>query len=146
MPTGLRLIRPAAVAPWLALALALGAPAPALGRDGGDTDVRVRSTCGEGATSELRLRAEDGEIRVELEVDGDRALGRWRVVLAHERRVVWRGQARTRSGSGSFRVRRSIPDFEGADQVTARASGPRGTTCQATAILTAPQARRSETA
>jgi hypothetical protein len=119
----------------LCVALALVAPAPALGR-GGDDDVRVSGTCGKGATSKLRLRAKDGAIAVEFEVKGNRGGQRWRVVLVHERRVAWRGRVRTRSGSGSFRVRRSLPDFGGADQVTARASGPGGNTCQATGVLT----------
>jgi hypothetical protein len=119
----------------LCLALVLVAPAPALAR-GGDDDVRVSGTCGQGATSKLRLRATDGAIQVEFEVKAGRGGQRWRVVLVHERRVAWRGRLRTRSGSGSFRVRRSIPDFGGADQVTVRASGPRGNTCAATGLLT----------
>jgi hypothetical protein len=60
---------------------------------------------------------------------------RWRVVLVHERRVAWRGRARTRQGDGSFRIRRSLPDFGGADQIAVRASGPRGNTCAATGLL-----------
>jgi hypothetical protein len=119
----------------LCVVLALAAPAPALAR-GGDDDVRVTGTCGKGATSKLRLRAKDGAIQVEFEVKANRGGQRWRVVLVHERRVAWRGRARTRSGSRSFRIRRSIPDFGGADQVTARASGPRGNTCEATGLLT----------
>src|SRR3954447_16395537 len=114
----------------LALALALAAPVAASARGGGG-DVRVSGSCGRGATSQLRLSAHDGAIRVEFEVRGRRGGGRWRLVLVHERRVAWRGRARTRSGSESFRVRRSIPDFSGADQVTVRASGPRGNTCVA---------------
>jgi hypothetical protein len=120
----------------LCVALALVAPAPALGRGGDDDDVRISGTCGKGATSKLRLRPKDGAIQVEFEVKANRGGQRWRVVLVHERRVAWRGRVRTRSGSESFRVRRSIPDFGGADQVTARASGPRGNTCQATGVLT----------
>src|SRR4051812_47288660 len=116
------------------VALGLAGPAPASAR-GGD-DVRLTGSCGHGATSQLRLRAKDGAIRVEFEVRGRRGGERWRVVVVHERRVAWRGQARTRSGSASFRIRRSIPDFSGADQVTARASGPRGNTCVAGARLT----------
>jgi hypothetical protein len=118
----------------ICLALALGAPASALAHGGDEQDVRVRGTCGRGASSELRLRAKDGAIRVEFEVDSRRAGERWRVVLVHERRVAWRGRARIRSGH-SFRIRRSLPDFGGADQVTARASGPRGNTCEAGALL-----------
>lgn len=115
-------------------ALVLLAPAPALAR-GGD-DVRVSGTCGGRATSSLRLKAKDGAIEVEFEVRSTRGRERWRVVLVHERRVAWRGRVRTRSGSDSFRIRRSLADFGGADQVTARASGPRGNTCQATGVLT----------
>jgi hypothetical protein len=118
------------------LALALGAAPPALAHGGDRRDVRVSGSCGRGASSKLRLRAKDGAIRVEFEVKGHRGGERWRVVLVHERRVAWRGQARTRSGSRTFRIRRSIPDFEGVDQVTARASGPRGNTCEATGLLT----------
>src|SRR3954454_17239404 len=118
-----------------ALALALAAPVPALARGGGD-DVRVSGTCGHGATSQLRLRAKDGAIRIEFDVRGRHGGERWRVVLVHERRVAWRRRARTRGGSDSFRVRRSIRDFSGADQVTARAAGPHGNTCVAGGRLT----------
>ena len=126
-----------AVATCVALALALGAAAPALGsaRDDGD-DARVDGTCGKGATSQLKLRAEDGAISVEFKLDSNRGGRRWRLVLVHERRVVWRGRARTRSGSGAFRIRRSVPDFAGVDQVSVRASGPGGNTCQATTSVT----------
>jgi hypothetical protein len=119
----------------LCLALALATPVPALA-SGGDDDVRVSGSCGKGATSKLRLREKDGALAVEFEVKAKHGGQRWRVVLVHERRVAWRGQLRTRSGSGSLRVRRSLPDFTGADQVTARASGPRGNTCAATGLLT----------
>src|SRR3954447_1209349 len=118
----------------VAVALAFAAASPALAHRGGD--VRATGTCGHGATSQLRLRAKDGAIRVELEVRGRRGGERWRVVLVHERRVAWRGRARTRGGSDSFRIRRSIPDFSGADQVTARAAGPHGNTCVAGGRLT----------
>lgn len=134
MHTTLSPIRPAAILSVLALALALGAPARALGRGGDDKDVRVTGTCGKGATSKLRLKTDDSDIRVEFEVHHRRA-GDWRVVLVHERRVVWRGRARTRAAGGSFRIRQSIPNFEGADQVTARASGPQGVTCEAAALI-----------
>src|SRR3954454_24228973 len=113
----------------VAIALALAMPTVASARGGGD--VRVSGTCGRGATSQLRLSAHDGAIRVEFELRGRHRGELWRVVLVHERRVAWRGRARTRSGSHAFRVRRSIPDFSGADQVTVRASGPRGNTCVA---------------
>jgi hypothetical protein len=93
-------------------------------------DVRVAGTCGSGAAAQLRLKADDGAIRVRFEVDGYRAGER----LVHERRVVWRGTRRTRSGS-RVRIRRSIPDYGGADSVRAHAAGPRGNTCSASAII-----------
>jgi hypothetical protein len=116
---------------WLALALA--APATALARS--EKDARVSGICGKGATSQLRLKANDGGIEVEFEVKSNRSGERWRVTLVHERRVVWRGRTRTRSGSRAFRIRRSIPDFDGIDEVSARASGPGGRTCHATTML-----------
>jgi len=93
-------------------------------------------TCGSGASSKLRLRSRDGEISVEFEVKRSRRGERWRVVLVHERRVAWRG-ARTTGSSGSFRVRRTLRDLAGSDRVKARASGPRGVTCEAAATLAA---------
>jgi hypothetical protein len=118
-------VRP--IAATLVLLLALAAPAFA-------KDVRASGTCGRGATAELRLDDHDGEIRVEFRVRSRRSREHWRVALVHERRVVWRGKVRTRSNR-SFRIRRSVADFEGSDEVSARASGPRGNTCQATATL-----------
>ena len=128
--------RRAAIA-LVCVAVALAASPSAYAHGGRDDDVRVEGDCGRGASSSLRLKADHGTIRVEFEVESRRARERWRVVLVHERRVVWRGQVRTRSGSASFRVRRSIPDFEGADEVSMRGSGPNGNTCLAAATLTA---------
>jgi hypothetical protein len=127
--------------PWPALALALSfalMASPALAKDGGGGDrreARVAGTCAKGASSSLRLRSHDGAISVEFEVRRGRAGESWRVVLVHERRVAWRHTVRTSRSSGSLRVRRSVPDFDGPDQVTARASGPRGITCEASATL-----------
>ena len=114
------------------------AAAPALARDGSDggrREARVAATCSAGASGQLRLRSGDGSIRVELEVRRRGAGERWRVVLVHERRVAWRGSLRT--SSGRLRVRRSLADLDGPDRVTARAYGPRGITCEATATLVA---------
>jgi hypothetical protein len=115
------------------LLLACGA-APALARDGGVGDIRVAGTCAKGAASKLRLRSRDGTIRVEFELTRRHPRERWRLVLVHERRVSWRGSARTSSG-GSLRLRRSLDDLSGADRVTVRAGGPNGLSCEATATL-----------
>jgi hypothetical protein len=117
--------------------LSLGAVAAsqAAARGGGDRqEVRVAGVCGTGATSKVRLRQRGGgDIEVRFEVEHTRSGQSWRVALVRERRVVWRGRARTQSGS--FEIERRLPDFSGADQITARAVGPRGLTCTASATL-----------
>lgn len=108
-------------------------PASARGGDGGGGEVRVAGSCGRGASSDLRLRSRDGGIRVRFQVEHTRSGAGWRVVLVQDRRVVWRGRARTRGGS--FELERTLRDLSGADRVTARAWGPAGVTCAAAATL-----------
>jgi len=48
--------------------------------------------------------------------------------------VAWRGGVRS-DGGGSLEVRRRLRDLSGADQITARALGPRGITCIAAGTL-----------
>lgn len=117
--------------PLLCSLLALALPAPALARD---DETRVEASCGRGASAELRAEADDGVIEVRLRIESRRSGERWRVSLVHERRVAWRGTVRTRGG-GSLRIRRALPDFAGADEIAARATGPRGLTCTATVRL-----------
>jgi hypothetical protein len=128
------------------LALAVLGPGAALAKGGGGGDdgggghggdrpeVRVTGSCGRGATSSLKLKARDGGIEAEFEVHG-RTGASWRVAFVQERRTVWRGRARTSSTGHSFSVERRLGDYPGPDQVFARAVGPRGVTCQATATL-----------
>jgi hypothetical protein len=115
-------------------------PSAALADHGGGNrgrphDVRVRGTCGKGATARLRLRERGGRIDVAFEVEHTRAHRTWKVVIVRDGLIAWRGSARTRAPSGSFSVERRIANFSGADRVTARAGGPRGLTCTASAIL-----------
>jgi hypothetical protein len=120
----------------LLLASGVAGAERASARGGGDDpEVRVSGRCGAGATSKLRLRSRDGGIRVRFEVDHTRPGSRWRVVLVQDRRVVWRGSARTRGTSDAFEIERRLRDLPGADTVTARAWGPRGLTCAAAATL-----------
>jgi hypothetical protein len=106
------------------------------GRGGGGDrpEVRVAGSCGRGATSKLKLKADDGQIEAEFEVHG-RSGAKWRVVFVQENRIAWRGSARTSGSSRSFSIERRLSDYAGPDHVTARAVGPRGITCQATATL-----------
>jgi hypothetical protein len=127
-------VRPMMVVISLLVALAL--PAVGASARGGDDDrdeVRVAGTCGGGARSELELKARDGVIEAEFEVDHARRGSLWRLTLSQEGRVVWRGSLRARSGS--LEVERRLRNLAGADRVSVRASGPRGVTCRATATL-----------
>lgn len=123
--------------------LLVGAPALAKngdrsGSDGdGRREARVSAICSKGATASLRLRSRDSEIRLEFRVKRHHRGEAWRVVLVHERRVEWRHTLRTAGSSGTFRVRRTITDYDGPDHVLARASGPRGLTCEAEETLPA---------
>ena len=124
--------------PLLALAvlgMLVAPPAPASARGRGRDEVRVAGVCGSGATSKLRLRARGGRLGLRFEVDHTRAGARWRVAVVQDRRVVWRGTARARRPGASFEVERRLRDLPGADRVTARAWGPGGLTCSATATL-----------
>ena len=119
------------------LALAVLGPASALARGGGGDrrEVRASGSCGRGASSNIRIRERNGGLEVEFEVEHTRANARWSVVFVQERRVAYRGRARTHAPSGSFSIERRLSDYPGADQVMARAVGPRGLTCQASAVL-----------
>ncbi len=129
----------------LALALLCSAPAALAkegtsgrgGEDDGRREARVGGICSKGAAARLRLRSRDGEIGVAFDLTRRRSGERWRVVLVHERRVAWRGTLRTRASTSTLHVRRTVADYDGPDLVTARASGPRGLTCTATATLPA---------
>ena len=118
----------------LVLAVTLALPGAASARHGGDGDeVRAAGTCGGGARSELKLKARDGGIEAEVEVDRARRGSSWRVTVSQEGSVVWRGTVRARSGS--FSLERRLRDYAGADRVAVRASGPSGVTCRASATL-----------
>jgi hypothetical protein len=112
-------------------------PAAASARHGGDNGVRVAGSCGNSATSKLKLKNDDGGIEVEFEVDQNRVGKRWRVTLVRDGRVVYRGSRTTAAPSGSFSLNRRIRNLAGADRITARGVGPGGLTCTAAATLPA---------
>jgi hypothetical protein len=120
----------AVAALWLLAARPLAAAA----KDG-DGEVRVTGVCGRGAQSELRLKTRDDGIELRFKLDHTRRGAAWRVVVVQERRIAWKGSARTAGSSASFDVRRTLQDLPGADAVTVSAWGPRGLVCRATATL-----------
>lgn len=116
---------PVALPVLLAVALAHGG--------GGDGRARADAACGGGVRAQLELRAEDGAIALRFDADRAPRGSAWRITVAQEGRVAWRGRATARRGS--FRVQRTLRDLAGADRVSVRASGPRGLSCRALATL-----------
>jgi len=98
-------------------------------------DVRTVGACSKGVSAELRLKSEERGIELRFKLRQVRASSVWRVALVQERRVVWKGTLRAGRQSRSFELRRTLQDFPGDDTVTARAWGPRGLGCRATATL-----------
>ena len=115
----------------LAAVLAAALAAPAAAQD--SREVRVRTECSTGSETELRLRADDGELRVELRIESPGG-SRWSVILLHERRIAFRGSVRA-TRSSRLRVRRTLRDLYGRDRVVVRASGPRSETCRISATI-----------
>lgn len=124
-----------------ACALALASADPAEAKGGDDrVEARAQGSCGRAGTARLRLRAEDGEVRVDTDVRTSR-VGFWRLTVLHERRVVKRVRVRATRASRGFRHRTFLPDYAGADAVRVRATGPRGEICTVAATVAAPMAR-----
>jgi hypothetical protein len=82
-----------------------------------------------------RLRAEDGRIRIDVELEHLRQRGVWNLVILHERRVVARATLSARTSTGVLQLRRSVADWFGSDTVVSRASGPGGEQCRATGTV-----------
>src|SRR5262249_3588905 len=118
-----------AVLASLALAVA-GVPVPAGG--GHSAAGRAAASCGHGAPGKLKVKRDEGALEVEFELEHSRRPGaRWRVVVVHEHRVVWRGSAHARGRNAGFEIERRVRDFAGADRVTVRATDSRGLSCSA---------------
>jgi hypothetical protein len=115
-----------------ALAAALTAP----GAFANDQDVIMAGRCSAASSSKIKLSPDDGLIEVEFEVDQNRVGDTWNVTLRDNGAVVFRTKATTAAPSGSFEVRRRIPDRAGRDTVRGIASNPRtGENCVASATI-----------
>jgi hypothetical protein len=100
-----------------------------------DREVRKTGACTASSEIDIRLRAEKGVIRIELEIEAERPATAWSVIVLHERRVAFRGVIRARGGSRSARLRRTFADLFGRDSVVVRASGPRLESCRVSAAV-----------
>jgi hypothetical protein len=101
----------------------------------GDREVRRAGTCTGAASAKLKHKDEDGRIEVEFEVDQNRNGVRWAVVLRQRGVVVFAGTRTTRGPSGSFELRRLLPNPSGPDLIKARATSPSGQVCRASATF-----------
>jgi hypothetical protein len=104
-------------------------------RDRGErVELRVPGVCGRRSAAHLRLRAEDGRIRTDLRVR-TATLGRWRVDVLHERRLVRRVRVRATRAARGFEFRVVLPDYAGPDAVRVRAVSRRGEVCTTAATV-----------
>jgi hypothetical protein len=128
-----------------AVAIALAVPAAgAAGDDEEEDESATRVSCA-GGSAVLRLSGEEdddddddddgGRIDVELRVDVRRPVLVWRIVLVHERRLVYRGTRRWSRPRHSLRLARWVPDWAGRQTVTARLTTGAGRTCRLEATI-----------
>ena len=107
-----------------ATSLAVGAlPAAAADRER-EGDCSARSDW------DLELDRDDGEIEVDLEIDGRRAGERWRVVIKQNGSVFFDATRRA-DDDGDVDIERDRPDTSGTDRFWFRATSVRtGEVCQ----------------
>jgi hypothetical protein len=115
--------------------LTLALPTFAAADHGGDDETRVRKACLDG-TAELRLRARDdgdrvGTLEIEFRID-TRTPHAWRIVVLHERTLVYQGSRRP---TRSVRYRRNVADWPGTETVGVRATVPSGRACRLAAAI-----------
>ena len=132
---------PAALA---AVAIALAVPAPGAAGDDEDEGESVTRVSCAGGTAELRLEADDddegeddsdSEIAVEVHVSVRRPGVVWRLVLLHERRIVYRGMRRSTRSRYSLLYARRIPEWLGQQTVLARLATDGARTCRLEATI-----------
>jgi hypothetical protein len=76
-----------------------------------------------------------GLIGIALRVDVRRPVPTWRLVLLHERRIVYQGVRRSTRAGHALRYRRYVPDWDGRQTVAARLSPRAGRTCRMEATI-----------
>ena len=116
----------------LLLVAGLGS-APASAKSG---DVRVAGTCTGRATTKIKLGLRDGRIETETEVDSNRNGQSWSVRMRQNGVLVVNTTAVTKAPSGSFSIRKVLPNQPGTDTVTAVSrNSATGQSCTVTAQI-----------
>ena len=120
----------------LGLLAALVVAVPTAGAQGGGREIVKRGGCSGAATWKLKLKADNGRIETEFEVDQNRNGRRWRVTLFRNGTQVFTGIRTTTAPSGSFEVRRLLTNGAGPDRIVAKAVALRnGQTCRGAATF-----------
>ena len=118
-------IRPAHLAvALLTSSVLVTAAGPAQAKGGGDDVVR-RGSCTASAHWKLKVKPDDGRLKVEAEVDSNRVGQTWHWRLVHNGSTSASGTRKTTAPSGSFEVRRLMVNRLGTDTVPLRASNAR---------------------
>ena len=111
--------------------MALMAPAAAIAKDG---DVIKNGSSSASSTWKLKLSDEDLGKEVKIEVDQNVVGDQWKVRFVLNGDIVFDGKRVTKAPSGSFKVRRVLPDTAGDDRLKVRARNrTTGEICQARA-------------
>ena len=98
---------------------------------GGDREVIKRGSCSGNATWKLKAKADDGRIETEFEVDQNRVGRKWHAVIKQNGIVRADVIKTTQAPSGSFEVRRVLPNMGGGDFIVAKATAlASGQTCR----------------
>ena len=110
-------------------ALVMGALAgPAAAKDGA---VIRTGDCSGRADWKLKGAPDDGRLEVEFEIDSNRIGQTWRVRLADNGNVFFRGTRQTLGPSGSFSVETRTANRAGTDRIVGFAKNPAtGQTCK----------------
>jgi hypothetical protein len=115
---GLRIALTAAAVAALTVPMSLMAPAEA---SHGGVGVRSSGSCDDGSHWKLKAHRDDGRLKVEAEVDSNRAGQSWHWALKRDGHRVRHGITQTRGRSGSFEIERRLADRPGTDRIVFRA-------------------------
>ena len=130
--TKLSLIGIAALVAMLSL---LASTALASSHKGGRGIIKA-GVCSGSSHSKLKAKSDDGRIETEFEVDQNRVGKRWRVTIARNGQVVFRGIRTTTAPSGSFEARRLLAGPAAGTRIVATAKSLQtGETCRAALAL-----------
>ncbi len=120
----------------LAVGAVMAIAVPGIATAKGGNGVTAKGKCTAASSSKLKVKADDRRIETEFEVDQNVVGAKWKVTIKDNGTVVAHANATTSAPSGSFEVRRLIPNRAGTDMVTASATNQAtGEICSATASL-----------